>query len=253
MVEKFQNGDFNTVTEGIKFEIPEVFPSSKYSFLNKMMIYHQGDSLVTGSYKFWKENGRYPTKGSALYIYKPLKKKYKDSDTEEEKWFVYGFSLIPTFPIERTEVIKDFDGEVIEVPELQPAKLPPLIDVAEKLGLKVNWKPVPMDRWADYMKRGKRINMGTDSPKVFFHELAHGLHAEVDSNYPSRTKQFKEVVAEFSSAVMMSLYLGEDSSGNAWDYIKHYAEDPAEAIHSALGMIQKMFNYLDKLQEVAND
>lgn len=252
MVEKFQNGDFNTVTEGIRFQVPEEFPSSSYSFLNKMMIYHQGDSLITGSYKFWKDRGRYPKKGTALYIYKPLKKKYEDADTKEEKWFVYGFSLIPTYPIEGTEVNEKFEGEVIQVPELQPAELPPLMDVAEQLGLDVNWKPVPMDRWADYMKQGKRINMGTDSPRVFFHELAHGLHAEVDSDFGNRTTQFKEVVAEFTGAVMMSLYTGEDSSGNAWDYIKHYAEDPAEAIQSALGMVQKMFTKLDKLQEVAN-
>lgn len=63
----------------------------------------------------------------------------------------------------------------------------------------------------------------------------------------------KECVAEFGSAVMMSVYLNKDSSKNAWEYMKMFAENPTEVIEGALGMIQKMFTHLDKLQEVANE
>jgi hypothetical protein len=253
MVKKFEDGDINTITDGIKFQVPEEFPSSRYSLLNRLMIYHQGDTMITGSYKFWKDNGRFPTKGSAVYIYKPLRRKGKENESGEESYYCYGFSLIPSYPIEKTEINKKFEGDVIMPPDLTPAELPPLLDIAEKLGLKVDWKPVPFDRWADYTKAGKRINMGTDSPKVFFHELAHGLHEEVDRDFQNRTTEFKEVVAEFGSAVMMNLYLQEDSSGNAWKYIKHFADDPAEAIQTSLSMIHKMFSKLEQLQEVTND
>jgi hypothetical protein len=247
LIEKFKDGDLNRITAGIKFKVPEVFPSSGYSMRNKMMCYYASDSITTGSYKFWKANGRQVT-GKAIYIFAPMMSKSKDDDGEE-KVFVYAYKLIPTFPIEHTEPIEDFEGDVLQAPELEPADLPPLTDIAIKLGLKVNWKPVPFDRWADYYGKGQCINMGTDSPKVFFHELAHALHEAVDSQFKERSKQYKEVVAEFGSAVMMNVYLNEDTSGNAWDYMKMFAENPTDAVERSLIMIQKMFTHLNKLQK----
>lgn len=251
MVQKFKDGNLSTVADGIKFKAPEIFPSSKYSLRNQMMCYAQGDSIITASFKWWKEHGRIPEKGSAVYIFAPMMKKSEDADGTEQT-FVYGYRLINTHPYEKTVPIKDFDGEVLEVPVLEPAELPPLTDIAEKLGLKIDWKPVPFDRWADYWKKGERINMGTDSPKVFFHELCHALHEEVDKSFQERSSTYKEVVAEFGSAVMMSVYLNEDSSGNAWKYIKLFADNPTEAIEASLTMIQRMFKKLDQLQEATN-
>jgi len=253
LVEKFKTGDISVLANGIKFQVPKEFPSSKYSIRNKMMAYAQVDSIVTGSFNFWKGKGRMVRKGSkAAYIFAPLQKAYDDDDGDTQ-YFTYGFKPIPTHPIENTDPIPDFEGDIIQAPDLEPADLPPLTDIAEMLGLKIDWKPVPMDRWADYWKKGERINMGTDSPKVFFHELGHALHEEVDGKFTERSKQYKEVVAEFSSAVMMNVYLGEDTSGNAWEYIKHFAENPTEAVEKSLRMIQKMFYQLDKLQEVTSD
>lgn len=254
LVQKFKDGNLNMVADGIKFKAPDIFPSSKYSLRNQMMCYLQGDSIITGSYKFWKDNGRYPEKDTAVYIFAPMTKKTED-DEGNESYYVYGYRLINTYPIEGTVVNTKFDGEPLEIPELEPADLPPLTDIAEKLGLHLNWKPVPFDRWADFWAKGERINMGTDSPKVFFHELCHALHEAVDKKYAERSSQYQEVVAEFGSAVMMNVYLNEDSSGNAWKYIKAFAPDnPTEAIEQSLSMIQRMFTHLDKLQqEVAND
>ena len=254
LVQKFKDGDLSSIADGIKFQVPEEFPSSGYTMRNRLMAYLQCDSIVTGSYQFWKKHGRYPEKGTGAYIFAPMKRQYDDKDTEEKKWFVYGFRLIPTYPIEGTSINEKFEGEPIQVPELTPADLPPLMNVAKQLGLDVNWKPVPAGRWADYGKtKRKRINMGTNSPKVYFHELAHALHEAVDSKFKERDTVFKEVVAEFGSAVMMKVYLNEDSSKNAWEYIKHFSDNPSEAIEGALGMIQKMFGKLDQLQEVANE
>lgn len=248
VIEKFKTGDLSAVTHGMKFTVPPQFPSSKYSYRNKIMCYLQGDSIVTGSFNFWKGHGRLVQKGSkAVYIFAPLKTKTDEDEDGKSSYFVYGYKLIPTFPIEMTEPIPDFDGDVIESPELEPKQLPPLIDIAETLGLDVNWKPVPMDRWADYWKKGERINMGTDSPAVFFHELCHALHEEVDTKFKDRSTDFKEVVAEFGAAVLMDMYLGADHSGNAWQYIKQFAEDPTDAVERSLMMIQRMFNKLEQL------
>lgn len=147
LVEKFKAGDLSGVTHGIKFQVPEKFPSHKYSYRNKIMAYYQLDSIVTGSSKFWKDNGRMVVKGSkAGYIFAPLMAE-KEDDAGNKSYFPYAYKLIPTFNIEQTEPIPDFEGEVLEVPELVPSELPPLVDIAEMLGLKVDWKPVPMDRW----------------------------------------------------------------------------------------------------------
>lgn len=256
VIQKFKEGDsFGYIEKGQKFRVPEVFPSANYSLRNKVLLYTQKDSLVAGTYNFWKKNGRYVDgSGKQAYIYAPMKKAYtkeveKEDGTveEEKKYYLYGFRLIPVYPIEATKINENFDGEPIEEPDLAPSELPPLVDIAEKLELDVNWKPVPFDRWADYWKRGKRINMGTDSPKTFFHELSHALHARVDSKFDERDKSYKEVVAEFCAAVMMRMYLGEDSTGNAWDYIKHFATDPMEAVGEALYQIESVLDELEAL------
>jgi len=248
LIEKFKAGDLGTITDGIKFQIPKEFPSHKYSMRNIMVAYGQADSVLLGGYNFWKDNGRYPTKDSGVYIFAPRIRKVEEEDgTVTRK--LYGYRLISVYPIEKTEVNKNFKGEVLNAPDLEPAVLPPLTNIAEKLGIKIDWKPVPFDRWADYWKTGERINMGTDSPKVFFHELGHALHEAVDNKFNEKDSGFKEVVAEFTSAILMKLYLNEDSSGNAWNYIKQYAEDPTDAVSSALTMIQKMMEKLSELTE----
>lgn len=248
LVQKFKDGDLSGVTMGIKFQVPEQFPSHKYSYRNKIMAYYQLDSIITGSSKFWKDNGRKIKKGSkAGYIFAPLMAE-KEDDDGNKSYFPYAYKLIPTFNIEQTEEIRGFEGEVIQAPELEPADLPPLLDIAEELGLKVDWKPVPMDRWADYWKKGERINMGTDSPAVFFHELCHALHEEVEGDkFKTLGTDFKEVVAEFGAAVLMDMYLDADHSGNAWQYIKMFADNPTEAVERSLMMIQRMFTKLEEL------
>lgn len=256
VIKQFQEGDgLGYIEKGRKFVVPDEFPSANYSLRNKILLYMQADSMVAGTYNFWKKNGRYVDgSGKQAYIYAPMLKTYTkevekpDGSTEEQKkQYLYGFRPIPVYPIEHTKVNENFEGEPIEKPDLKPAELPPLTGIAEKLGLKVDWKPVPMDRWADYSKMGKRINMGTDSVDTLFHELAHALHAETDSKYDERSKKYKEVVAEFCSAVMMRMYLGEDKSGTAWEYIQHFADDPLEAVGEALYHIESVLNKLEEL------
>lgn len=252
IIEKFKSGEgMGFIERGRRFQVPDEFPSSRYSLRNKILLYAQADSMVAGTFNFWKKHGRYVVgKGKQAYIYAPMIKKYDEEKPNGEtvkRSYVYGYRPIPVYPAEATEVNEKFDGEPLEVPELEPAELPPLTHIAEKLGLEVDWKPVAPDRLADYWKRGKRINMGTDSPDVFFHELGHALHEETDYKFQERSKPYKEVVAEFISAVLTYMYLGEDKTGNAWQYMKHFADDPKEAVGEALLQIQKA---LDKLEEL---
>lgn len=78
--------------------------------------------------------------------------------------------------------------------------------------------------------------LGVHNIDVFFHELAHAAHDKVDPNFCNRTKNDKEVIAEFSAAVLMSIY-GYDHSKGAWEYINAFSQDPIKAIMKALNTV----------------
>ena len=48
------------------------------------------------------------------------------------------------------------------------------------------------------------------------------------------------------SAVLMELYGLGDRTGNAWNYIKGYNEDPSRAIVQALSTVEKVIELLEE-------
>ena len=54
----------------------------------------------------------------------------------------------------------------------------------------------------------------------------------------------QEVTAEFCAAVLMDLYSFSDYTGNAWNYISHYADEPLLAITKALGTVEQVISAL---------
>jgi len=117
--------------------IKNVGPSRRWSLGNKLVMLIHGTADARG-YRQWQEAGRYVKKGSkALYILAPMirHKKVKNEETgqEEDMEFPVGFVGIPVFRYEDTE------GKPIE--EYQPRQIPPLLDVAEKFGVRVEYGP----------------------------------------------------------------------------------------------------------------
>jgi hypothetical protein len=91
---------------------------------------------------------------------------------------------------------KDLDGVSIA-----PRQLPPLADVASRLGIEVSYQQLPADLWGDCSVDGSKIPLGASDPAVFFHELAHAAHAHIDGRLkggqhahqsPSRACQLQE-------------------------------------------------------------
>ena len=83
-------------------------------------------------------------KGSrAFYILGPIvrQKEVEDEITHEKKviHFVSGFKAIPVFSVE------DTDGQ--DLPVYKPLDPPPLLDVAEKWGLKVQYENMGKNTW----------------------------------------------------------------------------------------------------------
>jgi putative alpha-1,2-mannosidase len=158
----------------------------------------------------------------------------KKEEKGEEITQLIGFFPVSVFPIETTE------GEPLKE-EMTPRQLPPLFEVAARLGVTVTFQPVTPDRLGD-CGHGK-INLGTDDPRVFWHELAHAAHEATDPEYKTRSSQYKEIVAEFTACVIANLY-GYDYTGTTWEYLKMFSSDPLKAIMKAGHHIDKVLNLI---------
>ena len=141
--------------------------------------------------------------------------------------------------------VTDTDGEPLPEADYTPKRLPPLTEVADRLGVKVTWQPTPHDRLGDCDAKGSRINIGTRDPSVFFHELAHAAHARVNGGSLQGGQHVGlETTAEFTACVLMQLYGLGDRTGNAGRYISGCAKDPLVAIVKALNTVQKVLEVL---------
>ena len=129
-----------------------------------------------------------------------------------------------------------------------PKELPLLHEVAEHFGCSIDYDYIPNAR-GFYSPTRKEIRLSTDHLKTFFHELGHLVHDEIEGVKHGQDAH-QETIAEFTSAVLMMIYTGEDYTGNAWSYIASYnPKDPIEAIIKSFSMVEKV---LIKIEEVLN-
>jgi len=233
VIEKFKTGDLSDIIQIAAFQIPASWPSSKWTMGNKMLAYVQARTLNARGFQAWKEVQRHVKKGShAIYIWAP--RIVKKEENGEDKTQLIGFFPVSVFPFETTE------GEPLK-DDMTPRQLPPLFEVAARLGVTAKYQPVTPDRFGD-CGHGK-INLGTDDPRVFWHELAHAAHQATDAEYKSRSSQYKEIVAEFTACVIANLY-GYDYSGNSWEYLKMFSSDPLKAIMKSGQHIDQVLNLI---------
>lgn len=238
VIEKFQSGDLSPITKVARIKLDDSAPAQYWSLSNKVLAFVQTEELDCRGFRQWQKVGRKVKKGSkAAYIVRPHTIKKKEEEDDEET-VVVGFSPVPVFAASSTE------GEAI--PAYTPLKLPPLIEVAKEYGIDVEYVPVASDRLGDCTKEGDRIRLGSSDSRIFFHELAHAMHAKIDGSLKSGQQVDQETVAEFTAAVLMEFYGLGDHTGNAWEYINHYAEDPLLAITKAISTVEKVLAILTK-------
>ena len=154
-------------------------PSSKWSFGNQLLMLLAGTEDARG-YRQWGDVGRYVRKGSkAFYILGPvfIKKRLDSSDPsdDEEVDVLVGFRAIPVFRLE--------DTEGAELPIYTPRNPPPLLDVAERFGMKVNYLRLSAGVYGltDYERQ--IITLATEDWTVFWHELAHSIHRSYEARH----------------------------------------------------------------------
>lgn len=222
-------------------------PCTKWSFGNQLLTMIAGTNDARG-FRQWNEVGRYVKKGShAFYILAPLVKnvKRKDEDTgeEEEVTRIFGFKGVAVFRYE------DTDGQ--ELPVYKPRDIPPLMDVAEKFGLKVKYEQLA-GAYGAATYNDKTITLATEDWSVFFHELAHQVHRTFDPKNTHGEDPEAETIAELCSAVLSRLY-GRPVDNWAWNYIGYYAKEKSpEAVGRAcLKILQKTEKVLKLIIESA--
>jgi len=240
VIEQFKSGDLSPISTVARINIDPTAPVYKWSLSNKVLAFAQAGEIDCRGFKQWQEIGRSVKKGArAVYIFRPhtIKVKEEDSGEDLQKSVCIGFSAIPVFAASSTE------GDDLSS-NYQPQELPPLYDLAKRFGITISFVPVTPDKLGDAKIDGSSIRIGTHDESVFFHELAHAIHARIDGDLKGGQQTDQEVIAEFTSAVLMDFYGIRDNSGNAWQYISQYSNDPLQAITKALGTVEKVLAVL---------
>ena len=217
-------------------------PSSKWSIFNQLSMLIQGTDDARG-YRQWEEVGHHVKRGvHAINILAPrLIKTPKDSQEgsdEEEEYRLAGFMAIPVFRLEDTE------GKPL--PEKEAHPVPPLTDVAEKLGYNISYRGFNSRTYGWCNPETKEIVLSTEDVPVFFHELAHCIHNSFE-RLEGGQQVDQEVVAEFTAAILARVY-GYPWSNVAYDYIRAYATglhlDPVDACIRVLGKVDKILKFI---------
>lgn len=235
VVERFKSGDISPVVEMTRIKLPEDAPVAKWSFGNRVMAFAQANTIDCRGYRQWESAGRQVKKGErAAYIFGPILVPDENDDGEKYSRLV-GFRPIPVFGYHQT------DGE--NGLTYEPKEPPPLMDVAERLGIAVKWGPM-VKALGNCTTGGDTITVGADQPRTFWHELAHACHARIENGLKGGQDARQETIAEFTACVLAQMY-GHDYTGNAWDYISSYNSDPLKAIFSALSTVEKVIALIE--------
>lgn len=240
VLRQFKSGDLSPITKVARIHLDDTAPAKKWSLSNKVLAFAQSGELDCRGYRQWEQSGRTVKKGErAVYILRPVmvRMRKKDSEELEEKYTCIGFSTVPVFAASCTEGSKGLSS-------YDPIKYPPLYEIAQKLGVQVEYAPIADSKLGDCLADGSKIRLGTHDVRIFFHELAHAIHARIDGDLKGGQHAGQETIAEFTSVVLMDLYGFADTTGNAWNYISQYSNDPLLAITKAMGTVEKVLNVL---------
>lgn len=229
-------------------------PSDKWSLLNRInMILH--NTVDARGPKAWIKEDRRPLKGGFFNILGPSSFPKKDKNgkkifNEDGKpvMVVTGFRAIKVWPVEKTEGQKEVDyGIVEELPEFLCE------EVADEWGIKVTQGFENSKYMAYYNDSEKEIKMATTSQQTFFHELAHAAEEKIFKDTKGGQVASQEIIAEFSSVVLMRLFGLQSGTKNTYDYIKKYAEcnekDIVKSVAPFISRIEKVVNLIMETNE----
>ena len=222
-------------------------PSDSWSLLNNLMMLAAGTQDARG-YRQWQQVGRQVRKGSkAIFILAPLQKvtnrqsEADPDDLAEDRLVlrIIGFRLVPVFKVEDTE------GTPLPEPTgYAPTVLPPLYEVAGKLGLTVKYQPFDGRSLGSYRPATKSIALSETSPLTYLHELCHAVDHAMEPIRPGRLAE-AELVAELGGATLAALYGFTGTEHSTYQYLKCYARE-----HEPQAVLRCLANVTARVEQI---
>jgi hypothetical protein len=238
----FESGDIPRALAATVI-VPYGMPSSNWTFSNRLLSFVQTLEIDCRGYRQWQQVKRQVKTGAkAAYILRPHTIKVKDEKTSKEKYVVVGFGCLPVFPYSATE------GEPL--PELIPPKPPPLLDVAKRFSVQIDYQAFNGLYRGAYMPDESSIILCTHDEMTFFHELAHVAHNKVlNGKLKAGQDALQEIVAEISGCVLARIYGKKQADeGRTFQYIDTYAKemkkDVSSAVVSVLSDVEKVLTLI---------
>ena len=238
ILEAFKSG-LIPATIAVSVFPPKNIPASKWSLLNRTIMFLSGTGDARG-FDQWKKVNRNVKKGAkAIAIFAPRFVKHKEG---EEDLILAGFLTVPVFRVEDTEG-EPLDYLNIPLPEL------PLKEVAASWGIEVKAIPGNYRTFGYYAPERKEIGLASEDESIFFHELSHAAHERVIGKLNPGQDPLQEVVAELSAQALCFI-VGKTSKhlGNSYQYIEAYAKKlditPYMACVKALGEVEKVLQLI---------
>ena len=242
IVSAFESGNVPEAVAIASFPIPDI-PSAKWSFTNRTIQFLSGTADARG-YRQWKSAKRHVKKGAkAVYILVPCFTKQQDEKTEEEQQVLTFFKAMPVFRVEDTEG-KPLDYQNIELPDL------PFLERAYDWGINVKAVPGNYRYYGYFSPQRQEIALATPAEKTFFHELSHTADYIIKGELKAGQEPFQEITAELSAQALCRIAGKsiEDTTGNSFRYIKHYAQKvkmpPEKACLRVLSDCEKIINLI---------
>lgn len=246
----FKSGEFpaQIALNVIRKHEGDTIPADGWSFANRVLASLQGAYDARG-FNQWKQVNRAVKRGSkAIHIFAPSTRKITETDeegNETAKIIVTGFRPIPVFRYEDTE------GEPLPSFDYKPKKFPPFFDVAEKIGVTVEYRPMIANHYGRFCSGTKAIELNSQDAVVYYHELAHAVHNTfVDLKTCDKAK--KEIVAEFAAVTLCELSGISGYQSQGYDYIKSYCKGDAKP-EKVLRKIMCVLNDVEKIVTIVLD
>jgi len=205
-------------------------PSSRWSMGNQLLMLLAGTDDARG-FGQWTGVGRSVAKGArAFHILGPVTKKVRTQATaedEDSRLVLVGFKAIPVFRLEDTQ------GRPI--PTYTPRTTPPLMEVAERFGMRVQYERLGPGTYGATDHAARTITLASEEPDVFFHELAHAIHRGFEPKTGHGQEPEAETVAQLVAATLARLY-GRPADAFSWSYVSMYAQSSSPQMVGRLCM-----------------
>ena len=215
-------------------------PSDRWSLGNLLIMAFIGKTSDARTFKQWQAANRHVKRGSkAFNIFAPMTRKVKSSDTKnaDDSYILIGFKPLPVFRYEDTE------GEPLQKADYTPPVMPPFFDVAEKLGLSVNWQPFDYQAYGWFSPKNHSITLSSQDAFIYFHELAHAVNATFEDLKQNRQKA--EIVADLTAAVLCELQGISGYQQQTYNYIQQYCCDKSDN-----GIVKTILNVLNDVEKI---